>query len=444
MLLFDSPLRMIGKGSLNLKDNLNYKPTVSSQANPVPRFEYGDTFVRIWPDRIVKKEKYKIPYSRIMAVVAETDASKPFCPAILIYHNHQGANHRSIITTDYALAARTEVETFQNYLKKHAHHVPRRVLFIVNPVAGQKKASQVFDDQILPLVGAAGINFRMIKTTRPGHATDIGKEIDLSTFDAVVLLSGDGGLHELINGIVDREDWRDILRNIAITPIPCGSANALSADLGISKIPDAIFAVIKGHRRPLDVMGCWQKEGEEFGKMKAWFLNFLYGVTCDVDFNSEWMRFLGEARFPIQGVYEVLRHRGRNYKCQMNILEPKDLPERRGKPCKIGDPVNKCQFCKHDQASLEHIELKPKYLPDQLCTPDPDYEWHNIEDTFSFFTCQNTAHITTSTPACPDAHPSDGHVDLCFIRGKSKPGILDLGKTMILWDWGTHVNLKRM
>jgi sphingosine kinase len=66
-------------------------------------------------------------------------------------------------------------------------------------------------------------------TTHRKHAYEIAKDLSLE-YDAVVVLSGDGLIHEVINGLADHERPTDALA-IPIAPIPTGSGNALSLNL---------------------------------------------------------------------------------------------------------------------------------------------------------------------------------------------------------------------
>ncbi len=46
-------------------------------------------------------------------------------------------------------------------------------------------------------------------TERVLHAKEIGQTVDTKQYDAIVTVSGDGLMHELVNGLLDRDDWLD-------------------------------------------------------------------------------------------------------------------------------------------------------------------------------------------------------------------------------------------
>jgi sphingosine kinase len=70
----------------------------------------------------------------------------------------------------------------------------------------------------------------MVKdTTHRGHAFDIAKALGVN-YDAIVTVSGDGLIHEVMNGFANHKD-PGIAFAIPIAPIPTGSGNALSLNL---------------------------------------------------------------------------------------------------------------------------------------------------------------------------------------------------------------------
>ena len=69
-----------------------------------------------------------------------------------------------------------------------------------------------------------------VVTDYPGHAQELIKELDLEQCDAVVVVSGDGLVHEVINGFAQHRDPEGAFR-IPIAPVACGSGNGLPLNL---------------------------------------------------------------------------------------------------------------------------------------------------------------------------------------------------------------------
>jgi sphingosine kinase len=64
---------------------------------------------------------------------------------------------------------------------------------------------------------------------------EITEKMD-TDYDALVILSGDGGIHEAINGLAKNSDPQRAIR-IPISQIPTGSANSLSVNTFGVKVP---------------------------------------------------------------------------------------------------------------------------------------------------------------------------------------------------------------
>ena len=70
----------------------------------------------------------------------------------------------------------------------------------------------------------------VLDTTHQGHAQEIARTLTLDDYDAVVTVSGDGLIHEVLNGFAGHPESKRAL-GIPIAPIPTGSGNALSLNL---------------------------------------------------------------------------------------------------------------------------------------------------------------------------------------------------------------------
>jgi sphingosine kinase len=115
----------------------------------------------------------------------------------------------------------------------------------------QGKARSIFSKTVLPILNAAGCtsdvtcqchrcwgvlsrlrlltNLNILVTTHNGHAYEIAKNLPLD-YDAVVTLSGDGIIHEVLNGFAHHQESAKAFA-IPIMPIPTGSGNGLSLNL---------------------------------------------------------------------------------------------------------------------------------------------------------------------------------------------------------------------
>ena len=89
----------------------------------------------------------------------------------------------------------------------------------------------------------------VLVTERSKHASDIAKNLPLDVgYDALVLLSGDGLIHEVFNGFAEHDDP---IRAFAmpIVPIPTGSGNGTALNLlGLAVCRSFIIQATHAHR----------------------------------------------------------------------------------------------------------------------------------------------------------------------------------------------------
>ncbi|KAG0587837.1 hypothetical protein KC19_2G195200 [Ceratodon purpureus] len=180
---------------------------------------------------------------------------------------------------------------------------PKRLLVIVNPFGGDKAGRRVYTSSVEPLLQAAGIAITMQETKYQRHGKDLAKSFDVSQFDGIVCVSGDGVLVEVLNGLLERPDWKAAIK-MPIGIIPAGTSNGMAKSLldHVGEPCDAAsatFLVIRGQKQPLDVATAKQANVKFHSiLMMAW------GLVADVDFESEKFRWMGALRLD---VYTLIR-----------------------------------------------------------------------------------------------------------------------------------------
>ncbi|GMP74843.1 hypothetical protein CsSME_00032122 [Camellia sinensis var. sinensis] len=73
---------------------------------------------------------------------------------------------------------------------------PKKLFVFVNPYGGKKSASKVFLDDVKPLLEDANVEFTVQETKYQLHAKEIALTLDLSKYDGIICVSGDGILVE--------------------------------------------------------------------------------------------------------------------------------------------------------------------------------------------------------------------------------------------------------
>ncbi|MCM2372763.1 diacylglycerol/lipid kinase family protein [Aporhodopirellula aestuarii] len=186
---------------------------------------------------------------------------------------------------------------------------------IVNPHGGRKKGLHLLSE-IQPIFDTAGIKLEVIVTEFAGHAREIAKQKDLVGYDGMIVIGGDGTMHEILNGLFTREDQQ----TIPIGLIPGGSGNSLIVDLELTDPVDAAKAIVDEHIRKFDVV-----EITTNGRTVYSFNIIGWGLVTDVGIRAEKWRWLGPARYTIVSLLKVLR--GTQARSAQLILDGKEIAD---------------------------------------------------------------------------------------------------------------------
>lgn len=140
------------------------------------------------------------------------------------------------------------------------------------------------------------------------HAYDIvNTQIKSGDYDGIVTVSGDGLIHEVVNGLYRRPDYLQLMATLSLGFIPGGSANGLvkavltqaGEEYGVM---NAAYLIAKGRSMRMDLT----EIEAEYQKDKIYsFLSTFWGVLADCDINSEVIRCVGSARFTIWGKLKI-------------------------------------------------------------------------------------------------------------------------------------------
>ena len=122
----------------------------------------------------------------------------------------------------------------------------KKLLFIVNPRAGQMKAEKQLGG-ILEIFCGAGYLPTVFMTEYSGHAVEAAASCG-ADYNLVVCAGGDGTLNETITGLLNAG-----LR-VPIAYLPCGTTNDLGTTLGLSRdIFEAAHTAVGEYSRELDI-----------------------------------------------------------------------------------------------------------------------------------------------------------------------------------------------
>lgn len=120
---------------------------------------------------------------------------------------------------------------------------PIPILAIVNPRAGGAMEAESLAEALAPLG-----QVRVEETMAPGHAATLAGEAAAAGVERIVVVGGDGTLHEVVNGL-------DLPASPLLGIAPAGTGNDLARSLGIPlDVSEAIEIVLTGEAFPTDVM----------------------------------------------------------------------------------------------------------------------------------------------------------------------------------------------
>ncbi|KAL7603810.1 hypothetical protein Lser_V15G16554 [Lactuca serriola] len=299
-------------------------------------------------------------------------------------------------------------EKIQGYIDSLGR--PKKLFIFVNPFGGRKSASKIFTNDIKPILEDANIEYTLQETRYQLHAKEVSCSLDLTKYDGIICVSGDGILVEVVNGLLERKDWAVALK-VPLGVIPAGTGNGMIKSLLDSvnqpcTPAHATLAVVRGHKRSLDVATIWQGETTFFSVlMLAW------GLVSDIDIESEKYRWMGSARIDFYALKRILRLRKYN-----------------GSICFVPGPGFE-DVGESNDSCVDSME--PLIMPRQHGYQGPNIDlknlnWRKIEGPFVSVWLHNVPWGAENTMAAPDAKFEDGYLDLIIVRQCPKLALLSL------------------
>ncbi|KAJ4981051.1 hypothetical protein NE237_031888 [Protea cynaroides] len=304
---------------------------------------------------------------------------------------------------------------------------PKRLFVIVNPFGGKRSATKIFQDEVKPLLVAANIEYSVEETQYQLHAKEMAHTLDLSKYDGIVCVSGDGILVEVVNGLLQRADW-EVAMKMPLGMIPAGTGNGMIKSVLDSvgdpcSVTNAVLTVIRGHKVSLDVATILQGETKFFSVlMLAW------GLIADIDIESEKFRWMGSSRLDFYALLRIMRLR--KYNGRISFV-PAPGFEAYGTPC------NKSGYNKLDSSNqnLEAARVQqPGYQGPNVSFDDS--EWRAIDGPFVGLWLHNVPWGSEDTMPAPNAKFADGYLDLVIIKDCPNLSLLSL---MTKLNDGSHV-----
>ncbi|XP_063315067.1 sphingosine kinase 1 [Pelobates fuscus] len=341
--------------------------------------------------------------------------------------------------------ARTWVQTIQQLADQQGepYFLPTspHFLVLVNPHGGTGKALELFQKHVVPILMEGDVHFTLLVTERPNQARELVRDQDLSRWDAIVVMSGDGLIFEVVNGLMERPDWMlAIKKPLAI--LPGGSGNALAASvnhysgqqqvMGTKLLINCSFVLCKGRPQPLDIVSLTTLSEKRIYS----FLSLAWGFISDVDIESEKYRFMGSIRFSFGTLVRLtaLRtYRGRlSYVKDSSLSKTKDLDTITNNP----SSDSKCPVIQTDGVVKEELE---DALLVPLGQPVPSHWTVVQEDEFVLVLALYQSHLGADLYTAPMVQNlGEGNIHLFYATSRISRG--SLLKLFLSMEKGTHMD----
>jgi len=180
----------------------------------------------------------------------------------------------------------------------------KKLLFIMNPFAGQKKANKVLPE-ILMVFTEAGYEIQVAMTTGAGSASRIAAERGAGA-DLIVCCGGDGTLNETITGLL-RADLQ-----IPVGYIPSGTTNDFASSLKLSHNPvQAAKDIVEGQAVSYDV-------GKFGGRYFCYVASFGAFTKASYAVPQTVKNALGHTAYVLGGISELSQIRNEHVRMEID------------------------------------------------------------------------------------------------------------------------------
>ena len=167
----------------------------------------------------------------------------------------------------------------------------KKLLFVMNPCAGMRKANKVLPD-ILGLFNRYGYDVHVHITEGRGDGAEVVAQ-RAGEMDLIVCCGGDGTFNETVSGILKSGT------QVPVGYIPAGSTNDFAVSLGLKSTPmEAAKAIMEGSEVPYDV-GCFG------GRYFTYVASFGIFTKASYATPQSMKNSLGHAAYLLEGIQEL-------------------------------------------------------------------------------------------------------------------------------------------
>lgn len=177
---------------------------------------------------------------------------------------------------------------------------------IANPQCGSKAGTEMLS-RLTDALTARGLDFDVVETTEPGHATQVARKALEEGWRYLVAVGGDGTVNEVLNGMFDEADT-PLASDAVLGVAALGSGCDFARTFGLDRSPEIIARHLDGDALlPIDVgvLSYTDADGAPARRLFANIAEVGYGAEV-VRRAQRFPRWFGRFRYLV-GAYGAIR-----------------------------------------------------------------------------------------------------------------------------------------
>jgi sphingosine kinase len=184
----------------------------------------------------------------------------------------------------------------------------KKVYLIYNPFSGNKRSISILE-KITPIFEKGNLHTEIIETQYAGHARELANTLPFEGYDGLCVIGGDGTMHEIVNGMMKREDHA----KIPIGLIAGGTGNSFMHDVDALDPEVAALRILTGRLRNVDIAHV-----DANGEIIFGFNIVGWGLPTDIVETATKIKWIGGQCYNIASIIEVIRNKPRLAKVKID------------------------------------------------------------------------------------------------------------------------------
>ena len=168
---------------------------------------------------------------------------------------------------------------------------------LFNPKSGVHRTQKLLN-QALNVFREESVEIEVVHTTHHRHAYELANSLNFEGFDGLCALGGDGTMHEMVNGLLNRKDSARVPLGI----LPAGTGNSYLYDRDILDLEKVARATAQNQPHSIDVLEV------VCGNTTHYSFNIVgWGMMTHGNITAEKLRWLGKRRYDAGALWEIAK-----------------------------------------------------------------------------------------------------------------------------------------